>query len=76
MTTKKCMDIFVYRLNRKMNIQHITQNELAIKTGISKTTMSRYLNKKRIPRIDAVIKIANVLGCSISELIDVNENNH
>lgn len=46
------------------------KSEIAQKTGLSRATVSNILNKKQAnPKIESLIKIANVLDCSVEDLI-------
>ena len=76
MTKKKWMKIFASRVNSRMNLLCINQKELAEDTGISRTTIHRYLNGKQMPKIDAIINISKVLEYHVSELVDVGEMIH
>lgn len=76
MTKKKWMKIFASRVNNNMNIRCINQKELSEATGISKTTISRYLQGRQLPKTDAVLNIAKALDCTVAELIYVDEMIH
>lgn len=45
------------------------QSDLALATGISTVTLSRYENSGTEPRLSELQSIAGVLGCTVSELI-------
>jgi transcriptional regulator with XRE-family HTH domain len=47
----------------------IKQSELARKTGITKTTISNYVNAKKMPQLSVVEKIADVLNISVDYLL-------
>ena len=61
---------FSFRLAKKMRQKRITQEELSETTGLSKPTISKYVNGRSIPNAYIARKIALVLECSVSELID------
>lgn len=61
--------IFSKKLNEKLYIMHITQEELAYKTGISQVMISRYINGKAIPSCTNLMRIARALKSSVSEFI-------
>jgi transcriptional regulator with XRE-family HTH domain len=49
--------------------------ELAMKTGISRHTLDKYLNvRKNMPTADVAVKIAKVLGVSVEYLVTGEEN--
>lgn len=55
-----------------MNIQNISFSELQEKSGLAKGTIAKVVNNKTIPdsmRIGTLRKIADVLNCSLGELI-------
>ncbi|MCD7882134.1 MAG: helix-turn-helix domain-containing protein [Lachnospiraceae bacterium] len=49
----------------------ITQKQLAEKTGLAAITIRQYESGKREPKTESLKRIALVLECDISELIDV-----
>lgn len=62
------MMLFARTLKEKMMRRFIGQNELCEMTGISRISMSKYMNGKAIPNIRNLFKIATVLDCPIEEL--------
>ena len=70
MSEMEWMDIFAGNLRSLMDEERMSQNELARKTGISKGTISRYLNAQCMPSVNALVNIANVFkGCEITDLL-------
>lgn len=69
-TDDRCRDSFVYRLTELMTARGFNQQYLAERTGLSKGAINKYLNKQATPSFTAARRIAYVLGCSVSELID------
>lgn len=61
------------RLKELLNESGDTQNEMARKTGLTKSAISNYINGTREPRQDAVLKISNtynvnpawLMGCDV-----------
>ena len=49
--------------------RNVTQVQLADRLNISRTTLSSYENDRRIPNIQMIWMIADVLGISIDELV-------
>lgn len=45
------------------------QGELARLVGITQVALSNYENCSSMPRIDVVVRIADVLGCTVDELV-------
>lgn len=60
---------FAIRLHRRMAAKAMTQLTLSELTGISNVTLSNYLNRKTMPSIYNVYKIAKALGCSIEDFM-------
>ena len=59
---------FAERLRIMMKRKYITQEQLAELTGISRITISRYINGTCLPNVLVVRKFAKVLDCSMDEL--------
>ena len=49
--------------------REMTAADIARKTGMTQATLSRYINDKRIPRLNSVIKIAKALNVPIELLV-------
>ena len=49
------------RLNEALKYRNMTASQLADKCGLNKSSISRYLNGERIPRTEAIHKMATVL---------------
>ncbi len=47
----------------------LTQEELAKKIGVGQTMISYYEKGYKVPTIPIIIRIADVLDCSIDELV-------
>ncbi len=56
-----------------MKERNISQKELAKASGISESTISRYLHSEQRPRMDNVINIAHALHVGPEYLIDKDE---
>lgn len=62
-----------HRLKELLNESGDTQNEMARKTGLTKSAISNYINGTRVPRQDAILKISNtynvnpawLMGCDV-----------
>lgn len=53
--------------------QGFSQEKLAKKLGVKTNTICQYETGKRSPNIETLKKIAEVLGCSVDELIKEGE---
>lgn len=56
-------------LKKLMIEREMTAADIARKTGMTQATLSRYINGKRIPKINSVIKIAKALNVPIELLM-------
>lgn len=73
MTETNWMDNFGDNLKSLLQEAWMSQQELADAIGVSRETVSRYINKQRIPSLITAINIAYTLDCNIAELIDFGE---
>ena len=55
-------------LIKKMREAGISQKELAERANLDIHTINRYINKRCIPSIPALVNIAHALGCTCHEL--------
>lgn len=62
-----------FNIKRALDEYDMTQVELSELTGISKSTITKYIYGDAIPSIRNLINIAYVLECSLTDLIDVDE---
>ena len=63
------MSKFTMNLKKLMIEREMTAADIARKTGMTQATLSRYINDKRIPRLNSVIKIAKALNVPIELLV-------
>jgi transcriptional regulator with XRE-family HTH domain len=73
MTINEWKDIFGDNLVTLLRERRMTQNELAIESGLSTSMISDYINKRSVPGLPAVINIAYALDMPIDELVDFEE---
>ena len=52
------------RLNEALSLREMNITELAVKSGLNKSSVSRYLSGQMIPRSIAIGKMATALGVS------------
>jgi DNA-binding Xre family transcriptional regulator len=67
MSEEECKSEFAYRLRTHMKRKLVSQRDLSDMTGISQSTLSRYLVGISIPSFYKADKIAKALGCSVDE---------
>ena len=65
---------FSYTLVSLMEENNMKQNVVAEKIGVSEVTISRYISGKRTPRLDIIIKIANLFKVSTDYLLGITSN--
>ena len=58
------MCISLYRKQKRM-----TQNELAQLLNVDRSTVAKWENGKSLPRTEILIKLADLFGCTIDELV-------
>jgi len=63
------MATFSKRLKKLRKKNKVTLDELAREIDITKTTISRYENEKRVPKMDTVKKIADYFNVTTDYLI-------
>lgn len=66
------MNTFAVKVKEILNERKITQKDLSIMSGVSPSSLSRYLNGKN-PRLDVVINVSNAL-CVTKEYLLGKEN--
>lgn len=64
--------IFIKRLIELMEEKDMTQCELANLIGTTNVTISRYISGDRSPRIEIIVKIAEVFNVSIDYLLGLS----
>ena len=70
MSELEWMTIFAGNLRTLMAEANMTLSDLAEESGLSKSTISRYLNKQRMPNAAALASLAHALPCAeINDLV-------
>ena len=59
------------QLRRILKERRMTQTELSIRSGKTKSRISDYANDRYIMSLDTALNIADVLGCSIYDLYEI-----
>ena len=73
MTETQWLEIFGDNLKDMIDGTGYSQKDLAEDTGLAESTISRYISKKQMPCIRALINIAYVLDCSLDDLMDFGD---
>ena len=69
MSELELLDLFSRNLKRMMKEDHMKEEYLADEIGISRSMVSRYVNGQSMPSFLTVVKIADVLFCSLDEFL-------
>lgn len=69
MTEQDVIDSFGDNLLKMLEYKRMTAAELSRACGLERSTISRYLNKERMPSMRALINICYVLDCNYEELL-------
>lgn len=62
------------RIKEQMAEKKINQKELAEMTGLTEASVSKYVNGKREPRIDVILKLAKAFNVSTDYLLQGYES--
>lgn len=73
MTEVEWIDIFANNLRDILKDRKMSQKELANEIWVSEATISRYINKQRMPSIKHILEISYALNVDVNELIDFGE---
>ena len=73
MSELEWMDIFSENLVSTLEEADMTQRELSEMTGLSESSISNYIHKKRLPNAKAIVNLAYALNCSMDDLIDFGD---
>lgn len=73
MSELEWLDIFADNLRDIMQERRMTQNVLAVESGINQSCISRYLTKKQMPTVKAIVNLSYALRCDIRDLIDFGD---
>lgn len=64
---------FRFNLEARMRESGLTMKELSVRSGLSISTISRYLNEQTTPKLKAVINLSIALNCDLEDLADIHE---
>lgn len=73
MTEMEWLDIFGDNLKSALEYTNTSQRELADASGLAESTISNYINKRKMPSLKAIINIAYAMDISTDELINFDE---
>ena len=70
LTEEQWLKEFSRKIKNKIKLKRFTQMELADELGISRMSISRYVNGKRVPDYLLLKRFAKVLNCPLEEITD------
>lgn len=73
MSEKEWLDIFADNLRNILSEARYSQKDLAETTGISESSISDYINKRKMPGVRALVNISYELGISFDDLMDFGD---
>lgn len=70
MDDEKVKTIFSNNLKKYMNMVGVNQNDIAKITGVSQQSVSNWINRKQIPRMGIIERLADYFGILKSDLLE------
>lgn len=65
---------FIENLKWLRQMNHLTQEQLALKVGVSRESITKWENGKIEPTIESIVKLADVFEVSVDELLGVKQS--
>lgn len=66
--------IFIENLKWLRQMNHLTQEQLALKVGVSRESITKWENGKIEPTIESIVKLAKVFEVSVDELLGIKSS--
>lgn len=57
------------RIRKLRKAQNLSQQDLAVKIGVDRSTIAKWENGTHPPRINTMRKLTRILNCSLEELL-------
>ena len=73
MNQQEWLNIFGDNLVSILEEEQISQKELSRLTGLSESTISRYINKLQMPTVRAIINISYALDWSFEDMLNYGD---
>ena len=73
MSQQEWLNIFGDNLVSILEEEQISQKELSRLTGLSESTISRYINKLQMPAVRAIINISYALDWSFEDMLNYGD---
>lgn len=58
------------KIKHNRELVGLTQNDLAVKLGVDRSTVAKWETGEAFPRADKLPQLAEILGCKIDDLFD------
>lgn len=69
MSEREFLKVFAERLRYYLDINDMTQKELAHRLGVGTTSVYNWLNEIKAPRMDKVDQMCKIFGCDRKDLV-------
>lgn len=73
MSQQEWLNIFGDNLANILEEEKISQKELSRLTGLSESTISKYINKLQMPTVRAIINISYALDWSFEDMLNYGD---
>ena len=73
MSQQEWLDIFGDNLANILEEEKMSQKELSRLTGLSESTISKYINKLQMPTVRAIINISYALDWSFEDMLNYGD---
>lgn len=64
---------FAWKLRTEIYSSGLSRDEICERTGISNAALSGYMNGNNLPTASRICKLAKVLKCSVTDLLNVDD---
>lgn len=63
-------ELIIQRLYELMREQNLTVNRLATLAGLTQSTVSSFIYRRSVPKVDLIHSLCNALGISVKDFFD------
>jgi len=76
MSEREYNEIFAENLKRYLDLNDMSQTDLARRLGVSAQSVTNWCAGKKSPRMDKVDAMCKIFGCNRSDLMEVQTSGH
>ena len=76
MSEREFLKVFANRLKYFLELNNMTQKELASRLGVGSTSVYNWLNEIKTPRMDKEDTMCQIFGCKRSDLLEMPSWKH